>query len=152
MSLPVIIIVMALNPPPPLVLIVLVCLGGMCLGNVLGKALAPLNCRGIAEPELLQQFICIMCAQAADVGCLLFAFAKEAPSLSVMSPLAVLEAMCLPYLRHCGGGNGDGHLVHDGSLHCAHTLLVLDEIVRRPSKEFGVACCPVVCMNHLLEK
>ena len=150
--LPVIIIVVVLNSLSPLFLIVLVCLGSMCLGNVLGKALAPLNCRGIAETELLLQFVCIVHAQAADLGCQRLAFAAETPSLSMMPPLAALEVRCLPYRRPSTGGNGGGHLVHNGSSRRTHTLLVRDELVREPSKEFKAACCPNVCMNNLLEK
>ena len=43
-------------------------------------------------------------------------------------------------------------MVHNGSSRCTYSLLVLDEIIRKPSKEFEAACCPVVCMNHLVEK
>ena len=62
----IVVVVVALNFPPSLVPIVLVCLGGMCLGNFLGKALAPLNCRGIAEPELLLGGVGGVRARAAD--------------------------------------------------------------------------------------
>jgi hypothetical protein len=82
--------------------------------DVLGKAPAPLHCNWIAEPKLLLQFICILRAHAADVGCLLLAFAAEAPSLSMMPSLAATEVMCLH----------------------AHTLLVPDELIHKPFKEF----------------
>jgi hypothetical protein len=51
----------------PLVLIVLMCLGDMCLGDVLGKALAPLHRRGVAEPGLLLGGVCGMHALIADI-------------------------------------------------------------------------------------
>ena len=119
---------------------------------MLGEALAPLHCCWIAEPKLLLQFVYIVHAKAADVGCLLLAFAAEAPFLSMMSPLVALEMVCLLYHRRCCSGDSSGHLVQDSSLCCAHTLLVLDEIVRKPSNKFEALCCTVVRMNHLLEK
>jgi hypothetical protein len=43
-------------------------------------------------------------------------------------------------------------LIHDSSLRCANTLLILNEFVSKPAKEFNAAHCSVVGMDHLLEK
>ena len=107
--------------PPPLVLVAPapICLLTVPIG-VLGEALAPLHHRGIAESKLCLQSVCCVPAHAADIGCLLRAFTAEAPSLSVMFPLAFLEAKCLLLRMHLDGGNGNGdggggHLIRGGS-------------------------------------
>ncbi len=93
----IIIVVVVLNPPPPSLVIVLVCFGGMCLGDMLGKALASLNCRGIAEPELLLCGVGGVCARAADVGGYFIATLATAPLLRMMFPLAArLATSSLP--------------------------------------------------------
>jgi hypothetical protein len=134
-----------LPPPPPILAVFLL--------NVLGKALASLHHHEIAEQKMLLQSVCFVRACAAHVGCLLLASATEAPSLSVSFPPSYLfEAKCLLNHRCLDGGNGSGRLIHDGSLHCTNTLLILDEFVSKPSKEFKAAHCSVVGVDHLLEK
>ncbi len=59
--------------------------------DVLGKAIAPLQRCVVAEPELLLCGVSCLCAHAADIGRVLRAALDAAPSLSMMSPLAVLE-------------------------------------------------------------
>jgi hypothetical protein len=62
--------------PPPLVLITPTPVHLTVLGvDVLGKALAPLHCSGVAEPELLLIWVSGVYAHAADEDCLLFATA-----------------------------------------------------------------------------
>ena len=50
---------------------------------MLGKALAPLNCHGIAEPELLLCGVRGVCARAADVGGYFIAILATAPPLQL---------------------------------------------------------------------
>ena len=57
----------------------------------LGKAIAPLHRRMVAEPELLLRGIGCVRAHAADIDRVLRAALDAAPSLSMMSPVAVLE-------------------------------------------------------------
>jgi len=73
------------RPPPVLLLTV--------PSNVLGKAIAPLyrHRHVVAEPELLLRSIGCVRAHAADIGRVHCAALDAAPSLSMMSPLAVLE-------------------------------------------------------------
>ena len=145
----------ALNSPPPLVLIVLMCLGGMCLGDMLGKALAPLNCCGIAETGLLMGGVGGIRACAADVDGLLFVFLANAPPLRVMFPLAVGLATSSPpdCRRCCGDGvNLVPRFLIRHSPRQANPLLVVNELVHDSSKELEAACRPVVCRDNLLEK
>ncbi len=134
------------RPPPFLFLPVF-------LLDVLIKALAPLHRRGIAEPKLLLRSICFVHACAAHKGCLLLAIAVEAPSLSMMfPPTFLLEAKCPLQCRRLDRGNGSGCLIHNGSLHRANTLLILDEFVSKSAKEFEADRCSVVGADHLMEK
>ena len=77
----------------------------MCLDNVLGKALTPRNCRGIAEPELLLGGVSGVRARAADIDGFLFAFLTTTLPLRVMFPLAVQLATSSPPNCRCHCGN-----------------------------------------------
>ncbi len=63
-----------------------------------------------------------------------------------------LKDSCRNYLPSLNGANGSGCLIHNGSLHRVNTLMILDEFVSKPAKEFKAAHCSVVGMDHLLEK
>jgi len=80
-------------PAPPVLLL-------MVPSNVLGKAIAPLYRHVVAEPELLLHGVGCVRAHAADIGRVLRAALDVAPSLSMMSPLAVLEPKGPPDGRH----------------------------------------------------
>ena len=141
--------------PPSLLPINLVCFGGMCLGEVLGKALAPLNCRGIALPELLLCGVGGVCARAADVGGYFIAILATAPLLHMMFPLAArLASSSLLDCWHCySGGVRDCPCI----LFCrcprqTNPLLIVNELVHKSSKELEAACRPVVCTDDLLVK
>jgi hypothetical protein len=129
----------------------------MCLGNVLGKALASLHQCGVAEPELLLGGVGGVHARAVDVDRMLLAVLASAPSLNTMSPLATwLVANSPPdSRRHC---SGDIHnpppplILFLGCPRQVNPLLVVDELVCKPSKELKAACSPVVPMDNLLEK
>jgi hypothetical protein len=122
---------------------------------MLGKALASLRQRGVAEPELLLGGIGGMRTRAADVDRMLLAVLASAPSLNTVSPLAARLATNSPpdRRRRCSGG------VHNPSCilfhRCprqANPLLVVNELVCKPSKELEATCRPVVRMDDLLEK
>ena len=86
-------VVVTANVSPPLVLVapappVLLL---MVPSDVLGEAIAPLHHCVIAEPELLLRGVGCVRAHAADVDRVLRAALDAAPSLSMMSPVAVLE-------------------------------------------------------------
>ncbi len=134
-------------PPPSLVLIVLVCFGGMCLGDVLGKALAPLNCCWIAEPELLLCGICGVCARATDLGGYFIAILATAPPLHMMFPLAArLATSSLPDCWRCYGGGicGCPRVLLCPCPRQTNPLLIVNELVCESSKELKAACGPVV--------
>ena len=59
--------------------------------DVLGEAIAPLRRCVVAEPELLLRGVGCVRAHAADIDRVLCAALDAAPSLSMMSPVAVLE-------------------------------------------------------------
>ena len=66
-------------------------------------------------------------------------------------PFSPLEASKLPSafrLGHCNLCN----LILDGSLRCANSLCVVNELVSELAKELVAACHLVICMDHLLEK
>jgi hypothetical protein len=75
--------------------------------DVLGKAIAPLHRCVVAEPELLLRVVGCVRAHAEDIDRVLCAALNAAPSLSMMSPVAVLEpkgppdGRCPPCRRHC---------------------------------------------------
>ncbi len=71
------------RPPPVLLLTV--------PSDVLGEAIAPLHRRVVAEPELLLRGVGWLRAHAADIDRVLHAALDAAPSLSMMSPVAVLK-------------------------------------------------------------
>ena len=127
----------------------------MCLGNVLGKALTPLNCHGIAEPELLLGGVGGMRAPAADVDGLFLAFLATAPPMCMMFPLAAWLATSSPHdcWRCCSGGIRDCPRFLFCRCPCqTNPLLIVDELVRKSPKELEAACHPVVCTDNLLVK
>ena len=141
--------------PPSLLPINLVCFGGMCLGEVLGKALAPLNCRGIALPELLLCGVGGVCARAADVGGYFIAILATAPPLRMMFPLAARFATSnLPDCWRCYGGDvcNCPNVLFCRCPRQTNPLLIVDELIRESSKELKAARCPVVCTDDLLVK
>ena len=71
-------------PAPPVLLL-------MVPSDVLGEAIAPVHRCVVAEPELLLRGIGCVRAHAADIDKVLCAALDAAPSLSMMSPIAVLE-------------------------------------------------------------
>ena len=86
--------VVTANVSPPLVLVAPTPAPGLLLtvpSDVLGKAIAPLHRRVVAEPELLLRGVGCVRAHAADIDRVLRAALDAAPSLSMMSPVAVLE-------------------------------------------------------------
>jgi hypothetical protein len=120
-------------PPPPLLFL------PEFLLNVHSKAVAPLHCRGIAEPKLLQQSVCFVHASAAYRSCLLLASTADAPSLSMTFPPGyIFEAKFPPNCRRLDVGNGSGHFIHDGSLRRANTLLILDKFVSDPPRQHSL--------------
>ncbi len=121
---------------------------------MLGKALTPLNCRGIAEPELLLGRGGGACARAADVDGLHLAFLATVPPLRVMFPLAARLATSSPpdCRRHCGDGVNLPRFLICCIPHQVNTRLVVDKLVHESSKELEAACCSVVCRNGLLKK
>jgi len=85
--------VVTANVSPPLVLVASAPVLLLTVpSNVLGKAIAPIHRRGVAEPELLLRGLGGggMRAGAANI-CMLCAALDVAPSMSIMFPLAVLE-------------------------------------------------------------
>jgi hypothetical protein len=68
--------------PPILIAYAPICFAVLGM-DVLGKTLAPLHCRGIAEPELLLLQVSCVPAHASDKDCLLLA------ALAAMIPLAL---------------------------------------------------------------
>jgi hypothetical protein len=86
--------VVTANVSPPLVLVAPTPAPVLLLtvpSDVLGKAIAPLHRRVVAEPELLLRGVGCVRAHAADIDRVLRAALDAAPSLSMMSPVAVLE-------------------------------------------------------------
>ena len=85
--------VVTANVSPPLVLVVPAppVLLLTVPSDVLGKAIAPLHGRVVAEPELLLRGVGCVRAHAADIDKVLCAALDAASSLSMMSPVAVLE-------------------------------------------------------------
>ena len=126
----------------------------MCLGIILGKALAPLNCCRIAEPELFLGGVGGVRARAADVDGLLLAFLATTPSPHVMFPLAAWLATSSPLdcRRRCSYGINHPCFLICCSLRQANPILFVDKHVRETSKELEAACLPVVCTDDLLEK
>jgi hypothetical protein len=91
--------VVTANVSPPLVLVVPAPAPVLLLtvpSDVLGEAIAPLHRRVVAEPELLLRGVGCVRAHAADIDRVLRAALDAAPSLSMMSPVAVLEPKGLP--------------------------------------------------------
>ena len=86
-------VVVTANVSPPLVLVVPAppVLLLTVPSDVLGEAIAPLHRRVVAEPDLLLRGVGCVRAHVADIDRVLRAALDAAPSLSMMSPVAVLE-------------------------------------------------------------
>ena len=70
-----------------------------------------------------------------------------------MSTLFMLHLECLPDCRlRCVGGTIPPRVWIRRSPRNPNPLLIVDELVREPSKKLEAACCPVVCMDNLLLK
>ena len=122
--------------------------------DVLGESITPLRRHRVAEPELLLCGIGGVRAHAADINRMLCAALDAAPSLSMMSPVAVLEPKGPPDGRRCcaGGVHDPPHVLFRRRPRHANPLIVVDELVRELAKEFKAAYHLVVRMDHLLEK
>ncbi len=65
----------------------------------------------------------------------------------------MLHLDCLPDCRlRCVGGTIPPRVYIRRGLRNPNPLLIVDELVREPSKELEAAPCPVVCADDLLEK
>ncbi len=139
---------------PPLVLIVFLPMRIAVPGiDVLCKALAPLHRRGVGEPKLLLGGVGSVRAYTADEDWFPRAVLAAASPLCAMSTLFMLHLDCLPDCRlRCVGGTIPPCVWIRHSPCNPNPLLIVNELVREPSKELKADRRPVACINNLLEK
>ncbi len=122
----------------------------MHLTDVHGKALAPLVCRGVAEPIALLIRVRVVCAQATDESQLLLAVPAPAPLLIVALHIAaLLEAECHTHCWRCSGGHFICILTCHGRSRHPNTLLILNELICKHSNKNSRQ---LVFLYRLIEK